>query len=415
MASDVFTGLAAGANLSTRSPWVQKTGAITGEAAGGQVRPNSAAPVDSIYRYESGTWDADQSAECAVAWTGSTTSCIGPAIRLSATGSGYGLIVSETGTIFLNLYTNGVFTGALFSTSGVASGSVIKLQAIGTTIKAFDDGVEIFSGTDATHATGSPGLAAYLNSATIFADNWSASGDSAVVKQPPWAGLYGRGGYRNIPRMFGKWPGSKTSGFIGQDAIFFDAIAGGGTTFTITPTGGLVFSGTNVVSRGRRFNPSSGLVFSGTTLTQRGRLFNPSGSIVFSGTTTNVRSRQISPAGTVLFSGTAPITFTSGGGSFVITPSGGITFSGSNVLIKSKVYLPTGGLIFSGTASFSRGRIISSSGGLVFSGTTAFIKSNFYEPSGGVVFSGSAPMIFTPGGVLGGTSTKLPLTGAGTT
>lgn len=77
-------------------------------------------------------------------------------------------------------------------------------------------------------------------------------------------------------------------------------------------------------------------------------------------------------------------------------------------------------LISSGTISFSQGttlvlsRTMSPSGQLAFTGTSLFIKSKILPSTGTIAFTGTAPLMFN-GQVVQTTSTKLPLTFAGTT
>lgn len=144
--------------------------------------------------------------------------------------------------------------------------------------------------------------------------------------------------------------------------------------------------------------PSGGVTFSGTALEIRGRVQVPSGGVVFSGTAPNIRTRVQKPTGSVLFSGTAPITFTGGSVTYTITPSGGFVLSGAAPEIRGRVQKPTGTFLLSGTAIEVRGRVQVPSGGITFSGSTAEIRTRVQVPTGSVVFSGSAPITFTGGG-----------------
>jgi hypothetical protein len=237
VASDDFAGLAAAANLSTRSPWVQKSGVLQGEAAGGRIRPENPG-VDSVYRYEGSAAGNDQLAECVVAWTGSGGECMGPGIRLSATGSGYGLIISQNGQAFLNLYTNGVYAGTTLFTSSagaIASGSLMRVQAIGSTLKVFDDGVEIFSGTDSTHTAGQWGLIGYSNSTTIYADNWSASdGQTTVVSVVSRRRRRRRHAARGADRVPAAWSDVRFSALGWFDRDLWRVASAGGSSFNKT-------------------------------------------------------------------------------------------------------------------------------------------------------------------------------------
>ena len=102
----------------------------------------------------------------------------------------------------------------------------------------------------------------------------------------------------------------------------------------------------------------------GTTYT-----ITPSGGITFAGDGTEVNGKVITPTGGVTFAGTGSATFTSGGTSYVISPTGGITFAGVGTQVKSKTIIPTGGISFAGSGLGLRTKIVGVSGGVTFSGT----------------------------------------------
>lgn len=132
---------------------------------------------------------------------------------------------------------------------------------------------------------------------------------------------------------------------------------GGGATYTITPSGGVTFSGAVILLR-ERFQPVSG-------------------GIVFSGAVTFIKTRAIVASGQVTFGGTAPITFT-GSATYIIIPSGGVVFSGAVPQLRERQIVPTGGVSFSGAP--------------------AQIHVQVFAPAGQVTFAGSAPIIFIPAG-----------------
>ncbi len=142
-------------------------------------------------------------------------------------------------------------------------------------------------------------------------------------------------------------------------------------------------------------------------------------------------SATFSAGGTLAFSGTNTFILTN-----VLPPSGGVTFSGTNDLVKTKVMAPSGTVVFSGTAPFSSNAIytITPTGGVAYSGTNLFINTNTFATTGSIVFSGVVEQIHTktnePSGLIAFTgtngisfipaggallSTRLPMTGAGTT
>lgn len=99
----------------------------------------------------------------AVAQSYGDTAYIGPGARLSAGGNGYGVIVKGGYAAQLVRLASwaGTVLGTVDTTQAVNTFYTIKLQVNGSTIKAFVDGVEKLSVTDATYASGDPGIVAY--------------------------------------------------------------------------------------------------------------------------------------------------------------------------------------------------------------------------------------------------------------
>lgn len=95
----------------------------------------------------------------------------GAGVRISLSGdsvSGYGC-TANGGTYTLYRIQDRNNQSSIGSYSG--SGTVKKATAVGTTIKCFLDGVERISVTDATYATGKPGILVYGTGATLT--NWT--------------------------------------------------------------------------------------------------------------------------------------------------------------------------------------------------------------------------------------------------
>lgn len=141
----------------------------------------------------------------------------------------------------------------------------------------------------------------------------------------------------------------------------------GGTTWTITPSGGITFSGTNLFTHEKVYAPSGIITFSGNNSFVKEHVYTVSGGVTFSGAVTVEHNKTYDP-------------------------SGGVTFSGSNLFAHEKSYAPTGTI--------------------TFSGTVPLIKNNVVEPSGTITFSGHSQVIFVPFGSATVT-TYLPLTGVG--
>lgn len=148
--------------------------------------------------------------------------------------------------------------------------------------------------------------------------------------------------------------------------------SGSGTTFNITPSGSIVFSGS--VTQNHEHIQST------------------SGSIIFSGTNNQVHEKNIVPTGSVVFSG---------GSSIIYTPSGGTTYT----------ITPNGTITFNGTVLQNHEHILNTSGNIVFSGSIDTIKTKVVTPTGNIIFSGTAPITIPGAGPE--PTTKLPLTGIG--
>jgi len=141
----------------------------------------------------------------------------------------------------------------------------------------------------------------------------------------------------------------------------------------------------------------------------------PSGTVVFVGSAaiTLQKNIVILPSGVIVFNGTAPITTGSGVSTWTIVPTGGITFAQTNLLSVGRVFLTSGGIVLQGSLAFLHGRTLPTVGNISFSGDTPTIKTKNYSPTGVLQFSGTAP-ITSNTVVAGALSTRLPLTFAGT-
>lgn len=197
--------------------------------------------------------------------------------------------------------------------------------------------------------------------------------------------------------------------------------ASGPTEYTITPSGGVVFSGEPNVTREKVFSvsggvsfggtadavlnknyiisPSGGIVFGGAPNVLRERAIVPSGGIVFSGAAAFGYERILSPSGGAIFGGTGNITFEpTSGTTYTITPSGGVAFSGASDVLRERTIAPNGGITFGGSSSLQRERSIIPSGGIVFDGTAPIQGDHIIIPNGGIVFGGNGGMFFVPAG-----------------
>lgn len=117
---------------------------------------------------------------------------------------------------------------------------------------------------------------------------------------------------------------------------------------------------------------------------------SPTGSVSFSGTSAQIHIKVFSVGGSILFSGNAPLSQVTPT-TYTITPSGTVVFSGSAVMSKTSVLYATGQIVFGGSHTLMKTKILSAGGTLTLSGTANLI---------------------VPGEVV--ESSRLPLTGVGT-
>lgn len=98
-------------------------------------------------------------------------------------------------------------------------------------------------------------------------------------------------------------------------------------------------------------------------------IITPTGGVVFGGNGSEVNTKVFAPSGGATFGGTGGMIFSSGGTTYTITPSGGVVMGGSATSTKGKIFLPSGGVTLGGTGLGLRTKIVSPSGGVTFSGT----------------------------------------------
>jgi hypothetical protein len=163
------------------------------------------------------------------------------------------------------------------------------------------------------------------------------------------------------------------------------------------PGGTLVFSGAVTINHVRAFVPTGTLVFSGAANVVAADTFQVGGILVFSGSSTQLHTKVFVPGGTLVFSGTAPIT-TGGTNTYTLSPGGTLVFSGTDILTKIKQLVPSGLALFSGAVSLLKTKLLAPSGTLLFSGVINELRTKILSPSGLLLFSGSAGISFIPFG-----------------
>jgi len=154
-------------------------GSFTGTYQGGFADGNCAA-----YENAYGSWPNNQYCQAKVTTVSTnSTEGAGPACR-HTTGQYYYVRCTTTATT-LHKYFDGNRT-QIGTAAAVAANSVVKLECDGTTIKVYDDGVEIISVTDSSLTGGQPGVYAYGGSSSFGAlDDWEAGDLTAGGVTPP--------------------------------------------------------------------------------------------------------------------------------------------------------------------------------------------------------------------------------------
>ena len=169
--TDSFDSYANAADLDGSGDWLVSDGAFVTykPAADGFVKCNAFADYANLAYYNKATITSDQYAQI-VTNTLATGSFIGAAVRVTAGGNGYYYIVDDTGRKLMKDVA-GTPTEIATSTDDCADGIIIKITAIGTTLRCYYDGsldtsltggTGIFAG-QADHSTGYVGIGGYNN------------------------------------------------------------------------------------------------------------------------------------------------------------------------------------------------------------------------------------------------------------
>jgi hypothetical protein len=110
----------------------------------------------TLAAYYAGTFSNDQYAEAKITQVGSATQRMGVAVRAGA-GSAYVFLVGS-GEWFLAKLVSFGYVGLTSGSLTLTANDVIRLEASGTTITAKQNGSTISTVTDASHASGNPGV-----------------------------------------------------------------------------------------------------------------------------------------------------------------------------------------------------------------------------------------------------------------
>lgn len=148
--------------------------------------------IDATERYSALVWPNDHYSQAAVSVTGGTVSAtngIGLVVRdasggTSGTRNFYRFTVNATGTgnVSLCKFINGVNTLVWTRTQARVDGDIFREDAQGTTLRAYYNGVQIGAdATDASLATGAPGLSYSSSVTSASVDDWEG-GDFSVER-----------------------------------------------------------------------------------------------------------------------------------------------------------------------------------------------------------------------------------------
>lgn len=313
---DSFTGTANALLSAYNAAWVKVTG-VTGDFtinSGGAGFINNSGASAAQYRNDANPASADYSVQAVffVTATGSTGAAANTGVMGRASTSANTLYTARFNGANTELYKFIAGTATLLQgvatpapSTGVSGFVLLKLEMIGPALKVFIDGnslAAISVNDGAITAIGKPGI---------------------------------RGG---------------TGGVVGDD-FSADDIAGGVQTRTVTPSGGISFSGTAPAVRSTIKTPTGGIILSGTAASVRGATRAASGGITLSGAATVLRSAVREAAGGLAFSGAAAVSFFSAVQTRIITPAGGIVFSGTAAIVRTCTRLTSGGISLAGNAS----------------------------------------------------------------
>jgi uncharacterized protein YjdB len=175
------------------SPWTQQDPPATINRNGSGVGKGSTNGTDIFVIWTGNTFGNDQYSQVRIAGGLANYS---QAVQLSvrstgtseATYKGYAFFtdgLSGTGHSEVDKVVNGQWTTLRAFAQSFTTGDVVKLEAVGTAITVYKNGVSLGSVSDATFSSGSPGVGVYGNAVLI--DDWQ--GGSTMVGPVPVAAV----------------------------------------------------------------------------------------------------------------------------------------------------------------------------------------------------------------------------------
>lgn len=181
-ASDTFTG-ADGTALTTYSAnWTINTGSFL--LISNALRANVSGGF-SLARWSADVFPNDQKAQVDYVPAAGSNGAIGPAVRISTAGatSCYGLYTDTSNLRFFRLDAGSYSEFA--TTTPLVFGDVMRIEAEGSTIRVYVNGVLWTSTTDSTYSAGSGGIAAFADFSYRRVDNFSAGALTVATYAPP--------------------------------------------------------------------------------------------------------------------------------------------------------------------------------------------------------------------------------------
>lgn len=181
------------------------------------------------------------------------------------------------------------------------------------------------------------------------------------------------------------WDGTLNGGVTWSSDVPTPLAGGGGTSYSVTMSGGTSCSGSAPSVWAATATPAGGASTSGSAAVAASYPVTSSGGVTTGGTTTAVQALTNTMAGRAITGGSAAVA-----AGYTNTPSGGASAGGSATIASSYATTMAGGAITSGTATAVAAHAESMSGGLSTSGTAAVAWSISITMAGTVTTGGSA-------------------------
>lgn len=138
----------------------------------------------SLFAYYSGTFSNDQYAEATITQVGTDEQRMGLCVRASA-GNGY-VVQFDTNQFFVEKHVAYAYTLLDNVAITLATNDLIRLEVSGTTLTVKVNGVQVYTTTDSSLASGAPGVAgqgAAASGTYTLLDSWTGADIVVTVPQ----------------------------------------------------------------------------------------------------------------------------------------------------------------------------------------------------------------------------------------